>query len=224
MSSAPPGSPPAVSRGPARPPPPLGRAVRRRFPWVWLLAIAAIGLGAAWLALHREVRFFRIISGSMEPTLPIGTRLSVEPGLSPQVGEIVAFRAPARALPATPVCAAPDQGSGFPSPCGATTELSSNVTLVKRVVAGPGSTVAIVDGRAVVDGALQRAPSTTACGQSSGCSFPVAIRVPAGTFYVLGDNRGASDDSRFWGPVPAGSILGVAVRCSWLGLGCRPRH
>jgi signal peptidase I len=84
--------------------------------------------------------------------------------------------------------------------------------------------VAIADGRAVVDGAVQAAPFAAPCGAASGCCFPEAVRVPAGTFYVLGDNRGASDDSRFWGPVPAGSILGVAVRCSWLGLGCHPRR
>ncbi|HSO98578.1 MAG TPA: hypothetical protein VLP43_06475 [Solirubrobacteraceae bacterium] len=55
MSTAPPGFPLAVPRQPVGPPP-VGRAVRRRLPWVWLLAIAAVGLGAAWLVLHHEVR------------------------------------------------------------------------------------------------------------------------------------------------------------------------
>jgi type IV secretory pathway protease TraF len=41
-------------------------------------------------------------------------------------------------------------------------------------------------------------------------------------YYLLGDNRGVSDDSRFWGPVPSGWIIGTVVRCSLLDTICNP--
>ena len=39
--------------------------------------------------------------------------------------------------------------------------------------------------------------------------------VPAGEYYVMGDNRGDSDDSRYWGPVAQHSIIGVAFFTYW---------
>ena len=47
------------------------------------------------------------------------------------------------------------------------------------------------------------------------CNFPVAITVPAGHWFMMGDNRGESDDSRFWGPVPTGWIIGGAFATYW---------
>ena len=44
------------------------------------------------------------------------------------------------------------------------------------------------------------------------CDYPRTITVPAGHVYILGDNRGASDDSRFWGAVPVAQVLGRYVR------------
>jgi signal peptidase I len=56
--------------------------------------------------------------------------------------------------------------------------------------------------------------------EGSGSTRPCGL--PAGDYYLLGDNRGASDDSRFWGPVPGAWIIGTVVRCSLLNTVCRP--
>ena len=42
-----------------------------------------------------------------------------------------------------------------------------------------------------------------------------AIRIPADHWFMMGDNRGESDDSRFWGPVPTGWIVGGAFATYW---------
>ena len=47
------------------------------------------------------------------------------------------------------------------------------------------------------------------------CNFPTAIKIPAGHWFMMGDNRGESDDSRFWGPVPTGWIIGGAFATYW---------
>jgi signal peptidase I len=200
---------------------PYGRPVRRRIA-VPLILVAGIALAAALLVLHDRVVYYRVASGSMLPTLPIGSRVAVEPGLQPKVGEIVVFHPPAGAVPATPVCGAAGQGAGFAQPCGVATSGSSRAIFIKRVVAGPGASVSISAGRAVVNGVTGPKAFVASCG-SSDCDFPSPVRVPAGHYYVLGDNRGASDDSRFWGPVPAASIVGVVVTCAPLQTDCQPR-
>ncbi len=53
------------------------------------------------------------------------------------------------------------------------------------------------------------------CGGAAECTFSRAIRVPAGDYYMMGDNRGDSDDSRYWGPVPQRYIIGVAFFTYW---------
>jgi signal peptidase I len=186
-----------------------------------LLAIA-LAVAVALAVLHSRVRYYRVDSGSMEPTLPIGARVAVQAGVALRPGEIVAFRAPAGALPAAPECGEPGQGAGSPVPCGQATPGSSATILVKRIVAGPGDLVSISSGRAVVNGVIRDERFAVSCTDASICDFPTAVRVPPGTYFTLGDNRGASDDSRFWGPVPAGSIVGIVVHCGPLQTACDP--
>jgi signal peptidase I len=195
--------------------------VRRRVAVPLLLLIGTM-LAALLAILHDQVVYFRVDSGSMRPTLPIGARVAVEPGLSPKVGEIVVFHAPIGATPANPVCGAPGEGAGFPQPCGMSTPQSSRAVFIKRIVAGPGAVVLIRDGHAVVNGTVRPEPFAAACGGPD-CNFSIPVRVPAGQYYVLGDNRAGSDDSRFWGPIPASSIVGVLVSCRPLQTDCRPR-
>src|SRR5579862_943974 len=199
-----------------------GRPVRRRLA-LPLSLLAGLALVVALLILHDPVVYYRVDSGSMRPTLPIGSRVAVEPGLAPRVGEMIAFHAPAGAVPNTPVCGASEEGAGFTQPCGLATPASSRVVFIKRIVAGPGASVLIRAGQAVVNGVTQPEPFAAGC-DGTDCNFPTPIRVPRGDYYVLGDNRAASDDSRFWGPIPAASIIGVLVTCRPLQTACQPRH
>ena len=50
---------------------------------------------------------------------------------------------------------------------------------------------------------------------ATGCDFPRPITIPAGHWFMMGDNRGESDDSRFWGPVPRKWIIGGAFATYW---------
>lgn len=88
---------------------------------------------------------------------------------------------------------------------------------VKRIVAGPSDEIYIGDGhvyrRARGTNVFVREPDPyiRPCGGVAECSFPKPIEIPAGHWYMLGDNRGESDDSRFWGPVPTSWIVGVVA-------------
>ena len=200
-------------------PVPLGRPVRRRIGRRLLAAgaIAVVGLG---LSLHKTVKQYTVTSGSMEPTLQIGERVAADHSRDPAVGNIVVFHPPAGARPKDPVCGSGLQGSGSSEPCDVPVAQESGSVFVKRVVAGPGDLIAIVDGHVIRNGVRESDPYIAACGPDTACSFPTAVRVPPGEYYVLGDNRGVSDDSRFWGPVPGAWIIGTVVHCSLLDTVC----
>jgi signal peptidase I len=203
---------------------PLGRPVRRRV-GRRALALAVLALGGLWFALHKDVTYYKVTSGSMEPTLQIGQRVAAISSLKPQIGDIVLFHPPAGARPSDPLCGASTQGAGHTQPCGVPIPQESNATFIKRVVAGPGDTVAIVDGHAVVNGVNDSEPYIAPCtAGATTCSFPTPVRVPAGDYYMLGDNRASSDDSRYWGPVPGAWIIGTVVHCSDLRTVCHAAH
>ncbi len=82
---------------------------------------------------------------------------------------------------------------------------------IKRVVAVDGQTVRIMNGRVYIDGRALREPYLSAA--TTGEYGP--RRVPAHDIFVLGDNRGNSEDSRFFGFVPVRNIVGEAVFIYW---------
>jgi signal peptidase I len=171
-----------------------------------VLALLAIGVFAA----QPEFKRYRVPSESMEPTIQHGDIVNVKGDVDPEVGAVVVFHPPSSAADST--CPMP---AGRGKPCAETTGSPSPVTFVKRIVAGPGDRIAFRDGgHAVLNGKRLDEPYINACEQSEGCDYPRDVTVPEGTYYLVGDNRGASDDSRFWGPVRAEWILGRADHCS----------
>src|SRR5579871_4864961 len=158
----------------------------------------------------------------MEPTLGIGQRVLVDrlgnDFFPPVVGDIVVFHPPAGATsmtcgasgyPATEVCPTP------------THQEDTSTNYIKRVVAGPGDRIAVEGGHVILDGHRQNEPFATFSGctgsrvTTPACNFPRAITIPAGYYFMMGDNRDFSDDSRFWGPVPRSWIIGEAFATYW---------
>jgi signal peptidase I len=150
---------------------------------------------------------YRVPSGSMEPTYRIGEYIEVEDA-QPKIGDVVVFHPPEGAIEEE--CG----GNSRISPGGAACDQpmpteDSGTKFLKRVVAGPGDTIEITEGHVIRNGRRESDSYIRPCPGVAECNFPVAIRVPAGEWFLLGDNRGESDDSRFWGPVPTSWIVGV---------------
>ena len=111
----------------------------------------------------------------------------------PERGEIVVFEAP----PAADRCEAGAGGSPF----------------IKRLIGLPGETVSMREGIILIDGDRLSEPYVDPGrrGDESG-SWP---RVPPNEYFVLGDNRAFSCDSRTWGTVPRASLIGPAKLTYW---------
>jgi signal peptidase I len=84
-------------------------------------------------------------------------------------------------------------------------------TYIKRVVGLPGERIEVRAGTVTIDG---RALAEPYVGFPDHRNAP-AVTVPAGTFYVLGDNRADSDDSRNWGVVRDADLVGKALVGIW---------
>jgi signal peptidase I len=184
-----------------------------------LVIIVVTALAIALLVQAFLVKPYRIPSGSMEPTLDIGQRVLVNRVEGrfghPSVGDIVVFKPPRGADEQPARCGAPGQGDGTGTACSRPTAQKSDQTFIKRVVGLGGDRLSIRDGRVVRNGALQRESFTAPCDGAPGCTFARTITVPKDHVFLMGDNRGASDDSRFWGPVPESWIIGEAFATYW---------
>ena len=180
-----------------------------------LVAIVALALGLALGIQAFLIKPYQIPSESMEPTLDVGQRVLVNRFLyhftDPDIGDIVVFHPPAGA----------DQGAecGVPrnpeEACRKPTSRKSDQNFIKRIVAGPGDSLQIRNGHPVVNGDIASEDFILPCQGGSACNLPKPITIPPDYYFMMGDNRGSSDDSRFWGPVPRDWIIGKAFATYW---------
>lgn len=181
-----------------------------------LVVTVAVAVGLALLIQAFVVKPYRIPSGSMLPTLHINQRVLTNRLIShPSVGDIVVFHPPHGADLGNGVCADPHAGAGNSAACDASTSTESSQTFIKRVVGGPGDRISIAEGHVTRNGVREKDSYIIDCGGGPNCNFRKAIVVPPGDYFMMGDNRGASDDSRFWGPVPDKWVIGVAFFTYW---------
>jgi signal peptidase I len=164
------------------------------------LVVLAILVVGAFVFVALFVRPYRIPSSSMEPTYHCA---KPAPGCEGKTddrfvvlklggfgrGDVVAFE--------TPPLAAERCGSGG--------------TFVKRVIGLPGDAVAERNGIVSVDGRRLREPYVVHRDSEPRRSW----RVPSGSYFLLGDNRAESCDSRIFGPVPKGDVIGRIVFVYW---------
>jgi len=171
--------------------------------WVLTLALAAVFV----LAFEAEVaQPFRVPTSSMEPTLDcahpgagctasFNDRVIVAKILyrfrGPRRGEIAVFHAPALAK----------------------TECGEGGTFLKRVIGLPGDTVSERNGFVYVDGKRLYEPYVSDLDRDSITrTWP---KLGRDQYFVMGDNRAASCDSRTWGPVSGSAFIGPVVATYW---------
>jgi signal peptidase I len=162
---------------------------------VWVLTVIVI-LMVAFATRAYAVETFSIPSGSMSPTLQIGDRITVDKLHSTiQRGDIVVFQR----VPAD-------------------TE-KQDADLVKRVVGLPGETISSRGNTVLIDGKPLAEPWLPAlvgvCAETSANIAPTTV--PPNHYFVMGDCRGDSFDSRYWGTVPASFIIGKVDAVVWRG-------
>jgi len=184
----------------------------RKHPVVDLVITVAIAVGIAYLVQAFIVKPYRVPSGSMEPTIAIGERIIASRFTyrfeDPSRDQIVVFH---------------------PNGAGADVyeaDTASDETFVKRLIGMPGEVIGAVTGRTYVctgDGPQEG----LAIEETAGCRFldePFVsspqddfgpVRIPDDRYFMMGDNRADSDDSRNWGPITRDQMIGVAFMSYW---------
>jgi signal peptidase I len=89
---------------------------------------------------------------------------------------------------------------------------SPNELMVKRIIAAPGDLIASANGRVTIGSHDLPEPYLAEAAATGGIQPQI---VPAGCYYVLGDNRASSWDSRNWGILPRNLVVGRAVMVLW---------
>jgi signal peptidase I len=133
---------------------------------------------------------YRIPSESMVPTLEVDSRVAVLNLGGADAGDIVVVQPPAGAQSG-------ECGSGTPPAgqmCAKPTPRKAVVKFIQRVVAVGGDRISMRAGRVIRNGKAETTKGLGECPRDEGCNFPREITVPPGHLFLLGDNRGASDD------------------------------
>jgi signal peptidase I len=170
-----------------------------------IAVVASLAVLLAVLLRLFVVQTYFIPSVSMYPTLKIGDRIVVNQ-LSYRLhavhqGDIVVF-----ARPSSENCGGPQVPD-----------------LVKRVIGLPGQTISLLHGHVVIDGKRLDESWLPASEQGvteagpSGTAYDLLhpYRVPAHDYFVMGDNRVNSCDSRWWGPISRSLIVGKVDLRVW---------
>jgi signal peptidase I len=184
-----------------KPEPQKGRGYRALIEWTIILIAVLL---CTVLLRSYVVQSFSIPSLSMYPTLKVGDRIIVNKlsyhlhGV--QRGDIVVFASP-------PL------------------EDQEYADLVKRVIGLPGETISAKDGHVYINGKRLNEPwlppgAASYTGALPGDAHPQfdlpgPVKIPPGEYFVMGDNRTDSEDSRFFGPIPRSLIVGRAEFVAW---------
>jgi signal peptidase I len=184
---------------------------KRRWPLIAVVVVSsAIALLVVAAVILRVFVFdvFFTPSTAMGPTLKIGDRILVDTlndsSGGAHIGDIVVFATPAN------------------EHCGGTRATD----LVKRIVGLPGETISlsgaskkyvVIDGRRLNESWLSPSENGSTYPGPSGTPYGLTkpYVIPANAYYVMGDNRTQSCDSRYWGPVARSTIVGKVVAIVW---------
>jgi signal peptidase I len=162
-----------------------------------------------------EIRW--IPSGSMKPTLVEGDRIFVEKVsgffLSPKRGDVMVFYPPFEPLKNNPL-AVFERLTGF---------FCKDIAYIKRVIGIPGDKILIksdfdgkyavyVNGKSLEEDYVLDDYDYIPCSEKMYCG---PFTVPENNYFMMGDNRGNSQDSRFWGFLPKERFVGRAVFLFW---------
>lgn len=164
-----------------------------------------------FLVLQLSIQNFRVDGSSMEPTLKDGEYVMVNKAVYMHINveplaKVLPFiqgMANTQVYPFHPPMVGDIVVFRFP--------LDPSQDFVKRVVAEPGDTVEILRGVVMVNDKVLQESYTT---QTTPWTHP-PLTLGEDQYYVLGDNRMASNDSREWGPLPLVNIVGKAWVTYW---------
>jgi signal peptidase I len=189
-----------------------GQAMKRAGRVGWELVQTLVLAILIFLAVRAMAQNFRVEGSSMEPGLHNGQYLLVNKAIYFKLD----FSTLSKFLPFINADGNHDERYIFRGPHRGDVIVfrypqDPSRDFIKRVIGLPGDIVEIVDGTVYVDGVALDEPYINGVSHSN---YDKTV-VPAGDYFVLGDNRNNSSDSRSWGFVPEQNIIGQAMFTYW---------